>query len=174
MALMGSSAGAGAALWIAFHDDLAEPLSNDLVARESTRVSCVSVRGAQPTYDRRVIRELAGEAAARHAVFANLHGLTPDEIETEKAHARYAQAAPLTYLTADDPRCLPITANRAGASPADARSGTGIHHPNLGLLLKERMEALGLECIFFLHKDQQIPAVRAEFEFIRRHLFPTP
>ena len=171
VALTGSSAGAGAALWVAFHYDLAEPANPDPVARESTRVTCVAVMGAQPTYDRRVIRQLAGEAAARHAVFANLHGLKPEELETEKAHRLYAAAAPLTHLTRDDPPVFAYYSEPRGPVPPDARDGTGIHHPNLGLLLKERMDALGLECVF-LHKDQRVSVTTAEFEFLTRHLFP--
>lgn len=171
VALTGSSAGAGASLWIAFHDDLADPVSADPVGRESTRVTCAAVMGAQPTYDRRVIQQLAGEAAARHPVFANLHGLKPDELGTEKAYRLYTQAAALTYLTRDDPPVFAYYSEPRGPVPPDARAGTGIHHPNLGLLLKERMEALGLECVF-LHKDQNINATTAEFDFLRRHLFP--
>ncbi|WP_438480076.1 alpha/beta hydrolase [Oleiharenicola lentus] len=173
VALTGSSAGAGTALWIAFHDDLADPASADPVARESTRVTCLAVMGAQPTYDRRVIREVAGEAAAKHPVFANLHGLKADELETEKAFKLYAQAAALTYLTRDDPPVFAYYSEPRTAVAPDARAGTGIHHPNLGLLLKSRMETLGLECVF-LHRDQKINVTTAEFEFLRRHLFPAP
>ncbi|MBW7893713.1 MAG: alpha/beta hydrolase [Opitutaceae bacterium] len=171
VALTGSSAGAGASLWVAFHDDLADPASADSIARESTRVTCVAVMGAQPTYDRRIIRQLAGEAAARHPVFANLHGLKPNELETEKAYKLYEQAAAITYLTPDDPPAFAYYSEPRGPVPPDARAGTGIHHPNLGLYLKEKMDALGIECVF-LHKDQKINVTTAEFEFLSRHLFP--
>lgn len=40
VAAYGSSAGAGTALWLAFHDDLADPQSEDRVLRESTRLVC--------------------------------------------------------------------------------------------------------------------------------------
>lgn len=171
VALTGSSAGAGASLWIAFHDDLADPASADPVARESTRVVCVAVMGAQPTYDRRVIRQLAGEAAARHPVFANLHGLKPEELESGKAYKLYEQAAAISYLTPDDPPVFAYYSEPRGPVPRDARAGTGIHHPNLGLYLKEKMDALGIECAF-LHKDQKINVTTAEFEFLGRHLSP--
>lgn len=169
VALGGSSAGAAMALWIAFHDDLAEAGSDDPVARQSTRVSCVVVAGAQPTYDRRVIRELAGESAAQHAVFATLHGLQEDELDTPKAHALYAASAPLTYLTADDPPVFAYYSEPRAAVPAGSPAGTGIHHPNLGLLLQRRMQALGLECIF-RHKDEGGNANSARADFLRRHL----
>lgn len=47
----GGSAGAGTSLWIGFHDDMADPKSEDPVLRESTRLSCMAVFGAQCTYD---------------------------------------------------------------------------------------------------------------------------
>src|SRR5262245_22209424 len=47
----GGSAGACSSLWLAFHDDLANPKCDDPVARESTRLYCAAVSGAQTTLD---------------------------------------------------------------------------------------------------------------------------
>jgi acetyl esterase/lipase len=47
----GGSAGACSSLWLAFHDDLADPKSDDPVARESTRLTCAAVSGPQTTLD---------------------------------------------------------------------------------------------------------------------------
>ena len=47
----GGSAGACSSLWLAFHDDLADPKSDDPVARESTRLQCAGAIGAQTTLD---------------------------------------------------------------------------------------------------------------------------
>ncbi|MEM8895062.1 MAG: alpha/beta hydrolase, partial [Bacteroidota bacterium] len=51
IALMGGSAGAGTALWLAMRDDMADPSSSDPVMRESTRVVAVSTSASQSTYD---------------------------------------------------------------------------------------------------------------------------
>ncbi|ONH53449.1 hypothetical protein CcI49_32760 [Frankia sp. CcI49] len=51
IALLGNSAGAGTALWLGFHDDLADPDSTDPVARMSTRPQAVAVNQTQATYD---------------------------------------------------------------------------------------------------------------------------
>lgn len=51
IAAQGGSAGACSALWVAYRDDLADPTSSDPVRRESSRVMCVAVRGAQTTLD---------------------------------------------------------------------------------------------------------------------------
>jgi acetyl esterase/lipase len=42
----GGSAGGASTLWLAFHDDMADPSSSDPVARESTRLYCAAVEGA--------------------------------------------------------------------------------------------------------------------------------
>src|SRR5215208_7513508 len=47
----GGSAGAGTSLWIGFHDDMADPQNADPVLRQSTRLTCMAVQGAQSSYD---------------------------------------------------------------------------------------------------------------------------
>ena len=53
----GGSAGACSSLWLAFHDDMADPKSGDPVARESTRLWCAAVVGAQTTLDPQQMKE---------------------------------------------------------------------------------------------------------------------
>jgi acetyl esterase/lipase len=47
MAATGGSAGAGISLWLGFHDDLADPKSDDPVLRQSTRLTCMAVTNGQ-------------------------------------------------------------------------------------------------------------------------------
>jgi len=47
----GGSAGACSSLWLAFHPDMADAKSSDPIARESTRLWCAAVIGAQTTLD---------------------------------------------------------------------------------------------------------------------------
>ena len=51
IAAFGESAGAGTSLWLAFHDDLADPNSADPVLRESTRLLSAGAIDPQSTYD---------------------------------------------------------------------------------------------------------------------------
>ena len=53
----GGSAGAASSLWLAFHDDMADPKSDDPVARESTRLLCAAVNGAQTSLDPKQMKE---------------------------------------------------------------------------------------------------------------------
>ena len=61
IAATGGSAGAGISLWLGFHDDMADPKSDDPVCRESTRLTCMAVTEGQTSYDPRFIRELFPE-----------------------------------------------------------------------------------------------------------------
>ena len=47
----GESAGAGISLYLAFHDDMAIPSSDDYLLRESTRIGCAGAVITQSTYD---------------------------------------------------------------------------------------------------------------------------
>ena len=51
IAASGGSAGACSSLYLAFHDDFADPKSADPIARESTRLFCAAVNVAQTTLD---------------------------------------------------------------------------------------------------------------------------
>ena len=74
----GGSAGAGTSLWIGFHDDMADPNNADPVLRQSTRLTCMAVLGAQSTYDPFVIKEWVGEAASKHPALEGFYGLKPE------------------------------------------------------------------------------------------------
>jgi len=51
VAVYGSSAGAGTALWLGTHDDMKNEMSSDPIEHESTRLSAVAVLETQATYD---------------------------------------------------------------------------------------------------------------------------
>src|SRR5262245_56703268 len=53
----GGSAGACTSLWLAMHDDLADPSSSDPMARESTRLTAAAVNGAQTSLDPKQLKE---------------------------------------------------------------------------------------------------------------------
>ena len=164
----GGSAGAGTSLWIGFHDDMADPDNADPVLRESTRLTCMAVQGAQSSYDPRVIREWVGEAASKHPALPDFFGVKPEEADTPRAHKIYEAASAINYLTKDDP---PVYAfyNEPREIPPDARPGTGIHHVNFGLRLKEKMDKLGIECTV-RHRDEGARPDKEMVDFFVKHL----
>jgi acetyl esterase len=168
IASSGGSAGAGTSLWIGFHDDMADTSSSDPVLRESTRLSCMVVFGAQSTYDPRVIKRIVGGRAHEHPALEGFYGLKPDELDTDKAHKLYEGAAAINYLTAGDPPVLAFYNEPRGPLPSDAKPGQGIHHINFGTYLKEKMDPLKIECII-RHQDERPDMDRESVEFLRKH-----
>lgn len=164
----GGSAGAGTSLWIGFHDEMADPKSADPVLRQSTRLTCMAVTGAQSAYDPRKIREWVGEAAARHPALDGLFGVTDATRDTPEAHKRYEAASAINYLTRDDPPVYAFYAE-SRVIPPNAKAGVGIHHVNFGLRLKERMDALGIECTV-RHLDEGAQRDPELVAFLAKHL----
>jgi hypothetical protein len=167
----GGSAGGGISLWLAFHDDLAKPDSDDPVERESTRLTCIAVSGAQSSYDPRFAAAIGLPRFESHQFFYPFYGITRDEFDSEKAHKLYDEAAAITHLSADDHVPVHLTYG-FGDVPIDENTsiGTIVHHPKFGIVLKERMDKLNLECVL-VYPDQPGEAPRENaVAFLRRHL----
>lgn len=169
VAATGGSAGAGTSLWLGFHDDLADPKNPDPVLRQSTRLSCMAVQGAQSTYDPRVIKKIIGGRAHEHPALEGFYGLTRAELDTPRAYKLYEDASPITHLTAGDPPVLAFYSEPRGPLPADAKPGQGIHHINFGHFLKEKMDALKIECVI-RHRDEKLDLVAEQVAFFQKHL----
>lgn len=149
VASTGGSAGAGTSLWLAFHDDLAQPKSEDLIARESTRLVCTVVSNGQSSYDPR-FAEKAGIPRPnfeRHNFFEPFYDIKVAEADTPEAYKRYEAAAPITFLTKDDPPALMNYSYQNADVTNTSDLGLVVHHPRLGIALKEQMDKLGIECI---------------------------
>lgn len=173
VAATGGSAGAGISLWIGFHDDLADPKSDDPVSRQSTRLSCMVVLGAQSTYDPRWIKKHIGGRAHEHSALLPFYGLKAEEIDTPRAHKLFEEAAPMTYVSADDPPVFLFYSEPKGPLPDDARAGQGIHHIKFGEALKEKLDPLKIECIIRHRDDYKDKASKLQedmMQFFRKHL----
>jgi acetyl esterase/lipase len=156
IATSGNSAGAGIALWVGFHDDLADPQSADEIGRQPSRVACVGVEGAQTSYDPRLIKETIGGRAHEHPALRAFYGITSDdELDSPRAHRLYQEASPINYVSADDPPSILFYAEPNAPLPLDAKPGLGIHHPRFGAALKARLDPLGVECVLH-HRDEYV------------------
>lgn len=149
----GGSAGAGTSLWLGFHDDMADPKSDDPVLRQSTRLTCMAVQAAQSSYDPRDIKRWIGGRADEHPALLGFYGLTREEYDTDKAHKLFEAAAPINYVTADDPPVWMLYSEPNAPLPENARPGQGIHHPKFGEVLKAKMDPLKIECTLH-HTDE--------------------
>jgi acetyl esterase/lipase len=149
----GSSAGACSSLWLAFHPDLADPKSSDLIARESTRLWCAAVHGAQTSLDPKELKEWTPNSRYGGHAF----GFMPDPKDLKTRDTQFAQFlaareqvlpwirkySPIEHVTADDP---PVYLFYAAAPALGQEQKDPTHTSNYGVKLQEKLRALGLEC----------------------------
>ena len=150
IAASGGSAGACSSLWLAFHDDLADPASSDPVARESTRLLAAAVTGAQTTLDPLQMKEWTPNSRYGGHAFGFMRS-------TDKRDSQFAeflaardrllpvinQYSPYALVSADDP---PIYL-QYGAPPALGQEQKDpTHSANFGVKLKERLDQVGVPC----------------------------
>lgn len=134
----GGSAGGCSSLWLAFHDDMADPKSTDPVARESTRLYCAAVNGAQVSLDPKITREwLPNYTYGAHAF--GLPNLDAVESKRGEIAAWIKEYSPIEHVTKDDPPIgLYYTGDKAAKVGATHPDPT--HSPVLGMKLAEKLK----------------------------------
>ncbi len=154
VAASGGSSGAGTAVWIAFHPDLADPHSDDPVARESTRISAAAVIDAQTSYDPRMIARIIDENTARIQPIAQLFGVPKgaDSLKAEDKFALYDDGSAIHWLDKSAPPVFLYYTTPYRELPATP-NGESIHNPRFGYFVKKQMDALGIECIVKIAAD---------------------
>ncbi|MEW6357669.1 MAG: alpha/beta hydrolase fold domain-containing protein [Planctomycetota bacterium] len=169
IAAYGGSAGAGISFWLAFHDDMADPKSDDPVARQSTRLACAVGLQAQCTYDPREIKKIVPGPAYNDGALKQLFAVPQDwdwdtAQVTEDLSARMKDASPITHLTKDDPPVF-VFHQKAQDVPGN------IHHANFGRHLKKEMDAIGIECIHRMNTDYDGPEAQFKdiFLFVKKN-----
>jgi acetyl esterase/lipase len=152
IAASGQSAGACSSLWLAFHNDMADPKSDDPVARESTRLFCAAVNIAQTSLDPQQLKEWTPNSRyGGHAFgFMDPHDLaTRDTRFDEFLQHRdevlpwIREYSPIEHATADDPPIYMIYPS-APALGQPQRDPT--HTANSGVKLQEKLRDLKVEC----------------------------
>ncbi len=170
MAATGGSAGAGISLWLGFHDDMAQPDSDDPVARQSTRLSCMAVFNGQTSYDPRVIRKLFPENETyKESALAQLYGVDLDKLDElpKDKYELFEECSALPHLTKDDPPAL-LSYGTDFDTPITNQS-IGIHHPRFGKMLKEKMDELGIECTVRTRSQRGGGGEDPTLAFIKKH-----
>ncbi len=146
VAAFGASAGGCSVLWLAFHEDLADPESSDVVERESTRLTCAVAVGAQTSIYPAQLRDWIGPLAEKHGMVAGAFGHESVEAAYEAGcEPLYLRHSPYTHLRED---ASPVFLDYATYDPEWPAKDIGhaIHHPRFGIRLKQAMDALGVEC----------------------------
>lgn len=150
LAASGGSAGACSSLWLAFHDDMAQPESDDPVARQSTRLLAAAVNGAQTTLDPAQMKawtpnsRYGGHAFGFMQTIANRDSQFAEFLAArERLLPEIEQYSPFALVSSDDPPVY-LAYNNAPALGEAAKDPT--HSANFGLKLEERLRDVGVGC----------------------------
>lgn len=175
VALTGGSAGAVMSLWIAYRDDMAKPDSADPVERQSTRVSCVVPVAAPTNLDPAYIREKIGGNPIVHPSLYPLFGAENEAgLKSPDKQRLIREASPMTHVTKDDPPTFLLYTGNLSKTPLPANTeiNTSIHHPQFGVLLKEKLDAAGVENQLVYADDgrSKIEQLTLLVEFMRKNL----
>ena len=153
----GQSAGACTCLWLAFHDDMADPDSSDPdssdpVARESTRPFCAAVYVAQTSLDPQQMKEWTPNSRYGGHAFGFMD---PNDLNTRDTRFTEFLAhrdellpwiheySPIAQASAGDPPVYLIY-DRVPALGEEQKDPT--HTANFGIKLKEKLDALNVPC----------------------------
>jgi acetyl esterase/lipase len=160
----GGSAGACSSLWLAFHDDLADPKSSDPIARESTRLFCAAVIGAQTSLDPKQLKEWTPNS--RYGGHAFGFFPNPDDNKTRDtdfanflAHRDEVlpwikEYSPIELVSAGD-SAIYLTYNDAPELGKEKKDPT--HTANYGVHLQEKCKSVGVACEFYYPNAPDAP-----------------
>ena len=150
----GSSAGACTSLWLALHDDLADSSSRDPIARESSRLTCAAVNGAQTSLDPQQLREwIPNSIYGGHAFgFAGEGRTRADEFELlianrEKVLPWIEEYSPIELVSKDDPSIYLAYPNQKQPPQIGQKEADPTHSAMYGVLLAKVLEDAGVEVI---------------------------
>lgn len=149
----GGSAGACSSLWLAFHPDMADVSSADLVARESTRLCCAAVLGAQTTLDPQQMKEWTPNSRYGGHAF----GFMPNPADKKTRDTQFAEFlaaresilpwikeySPFELVTADDP---PVYLHYSAPPALGQEQRDPTHTSNFGVKLAEKVRSVGVAC----------------------------
>ncbi len=150
IAATGVSAGGGASLWLAMHDDMAEPGSADPVARQSTRLACAAVKAPVVSLDPQQVREWVpnaffGAHAFGFAPLSRANSFAPFLAARETYLPQIRRFSPIEFASSDDPPVF-VEFPMQDKPPVVGESQTDPTHSAVyGLVLQRRLSALGVK-----------------------------
>ncbi len=155
--LTGGSAGGATSAWLALHDDMADPDSDDPVARVSTRVYCSTPNQAQTSLDPRQMREWIPEITYGTQCFITDY---PDELGRDKEKKfeywlehreevlpAIKEFSAYEWASADDPPMMLVYGGQKDIPVSEG--GNATHHPKFGEHLHKRLKELGVESYYW-------------------------
>lgn len=165
----GGSAGACTSLWLALHDDLADPKSSDPIARQSSRLTCAAVGGAQTSLDPKELREwIPNSIYGGHAFgFASKGRARPEEFDLlianrEKVLPWIKEYSPIELVTSEDPPIYLDYPNQKTPPAVGQKEADPTHSAMYGVKLAEKLKAAGIEAVVSYpgHEDKKYGSIK--------------
>lgn len=162
----GGSAGACTSLWLALHDDLADAASDDPIARESTRLTCAAVTGAQTSLDPKELREwIPNSIYGGHAFgFAQKGRSRAQEFDLlienrEKVLPWIKEYSPIELVSQDDPPIYMTYPRQDKAPQVGQKEKDPTHSAMYGVQLKKVLKEAGVPVVLNYpgHASEEYP-----------------
>jgi acetyl esterase/lipase len=148
-AATGVSAGAISSLWLAFHDDLADPASSDPVSRQSTRLIAVAGKAPPTSLDPKQMRQwIPNSLFGGHPFGFPLTQSRPETFEQfvaarDSLLPAIRKYSPFELVSADDPPAfLEYPAQDKPPVPGEPQTDPS-HTAVFGVKLQEQIRAVG-------------------------------
>lgn len=174
IAATGTSAGACSSMWLLFHDDLANPKSDDPIEHQSTRLCAAAAIAGQTSIDPKQIESWLGPNVLQHRMpyMAVGQKAMADALTNYDRHeVQFKEFSPITHVDKNDPP-LWMRYDEDGKLPC-RDGGHGIHHPELGKRLLEKSKECGHTCYLVLkHEPSETRYPTAEAFLIALLLAP--
>jgi acetyl esterase/lipase len=168
----GGSAGACTSLWLALHDDLADPQSDDPIARQSTRLTCAAVNGAQTSLDPKQLREwMPNSIYGGHAFGFAAPGRSRAQefdlliAEREKVLPWIKEYSPIELVSKDDPPIYLDYPNQKTPPVIGQNEPDPTHSAIYGIKLVEKLKEAGVEGVLSYpgHQDEKYGSINGFF-----------
>ena len=178
IAVKGRSSGGHVALMVGFGPDRRAPQSEDPIARESSRPTCI-LAGSPPTDLVLHMKELLGGPDRQEYLWNRMRcllGAGQEELTLEQLLPRLKPLSPVEYVTQDSPPVFLMSQGPADAFwPGDARLTWEAHTPITCLILANKLKELGVPhevCILPAEggRGGASPFTQRELAFLRKCL----
>ena len=173
VALTGGSAGAVNCMWIAYRDDMADPTSADPIERISTRVTCLVPEAGPTTFDPELVLARVGGHKEIHGSYPLMFGAQSlADLKQPGFAEQVKDASPLELVSSDDPPTYLNYPTPLGGTPLPEETSVmfSIHHAEFGAMIKEKLDAAGVENVLQVVGDGK--PKDAKLEFLKQHLQP--
>ena len=145
----GVSAGGCSSLWLALHDDMAEPQSDDPIARESTRLFCAAGKAPQTSLDPRQLVEWIPNSEYGGRAFGFPGQSRPDSFAPflaarDSILPQIQRYSPIEHADENAPPLFMELPARNKHPVAGEPQSDPTHSAVSGLMLQRKLEVLGV------------------------------